>query len=683
MGSTSGVPYDPALDDQLNPYRTMPGAGSGNFGGVGAPPLTIVRLAGYTFGSDPEEVYLASDGNHYVGNGYQLIGAPLTDNTWSPSGEPPRTGGATRPERPPMSDTVWKDNGDGTETLWETQYDLDGRVISAQPVAGTTRPLAQDKTPQIDYVTRNGKTYKITTHPDGSTSTEEVLGLPAEEAPEPGTTGIQTKLPNGNIGVLMDDGNFKDTGVPWPVEDEDAPELKTFPDNSLWQWDKVAGDWVKIADAPPKDNTAKEVAAMQIAANAANNAARMAFDAAENAAQRAFQAAENEKNRAFEAKENKLGREQDWAIEQGRREQEHKDRQLAAAEAFATYVNSVDPTALPAFLAAGGGKLGGGSLVNAANEGASAITDKALLPAARQLGIAREDFVAAVSPEAQAAASAAASRGSDPLSRSGLGYRSPRQGLGGGMGQTGSIVRTPNNAGGDPLQRKPRDFSEWKFPMFAEGGMTRAPMFMVGDSIGPNPWGQANPEMIQNPTGAPIRVTPIPRFAYGTELASLGPVGRAPGVRITAPTNTWDRPKQRSWDRPHSGRSIDYGDDDRSSQIPPPPPAPSPPAPDPAPPSSTVPVTTPGTVGSGLDLGITAADRTLMDEVLALRTGINQLESPGYIYNLDFWNQLPTWQKAYALGLQAKYGIGAEDWQAEAARNRLAGMGRQGMTVRY
>lgn len=666
MGSTSGVPYDPSLDDQLSPYRNMPGAGSGNFGGGDGP-----------VADGPLEWLLGEDGWGWYYTDTLFPGRPVGSvvSTDPNQGKGGGGGGASFPERPPMSKTEWKANGDGTETLWETQFDLDGRVISAHAVPGSTRPLAQDKTPQIDYVTRNGKTYKITTHPDGSTSPpEEVLGLPAEEAPEPGTTGIQTKLPNGNIGVLMDDGNFKDTGVPWPVEDEDAPELKTFPDNSLWQWDKVAGDWVKIADAPPKDNTAKEVAAMQIAANAANNAARMAFDAAENAAQRAFQAAENEKNRAFEAKENKLGREQDWAIEQGRREQEHKDRQLAAAEAFATYVNSVDPTALPAFLAAGGGKLGGGSLVNAANEGASAITDKALLPAARQLGIAREDFVAAVSPEAQAAAEAAASRGSDPLSRSGLGYRSPRQGLGGGMGQTGSD-------GGDPLQRKPRDFSEWKFPMFAEGGMTRAPMFMVGDSIGPNPWGQANPEMIQNPTGAPIRVTPIPRFAHGTELASLGPVGRAPGVRITAPTNTWDRPKQWSWDRP--GRSIDYGDDDRSSQIPPPPPAPSPPAPDPAPPPPTVPVTTPGTVGSGLDLGITAADRALMDEVLALRTGINQLESPGYIYNLDFWNQLPTWQKAYALGLQAKYGIGAEDWQAEAARNRLAGMGRQGMTVRY
>ena len=53
---------------------------------------------------------------------------------------------------------------------------------------------------------------------------------------------------------------------------------------------------------------------------------------------------------------------------------------------------------------------------------------------------------------------------------------------------------------------------------FAGGGYTTAPMFMAGDSPARNPAaGGARPEIIENPTGAPIRVRPNPKTvaAYG------------------------------------------------------------------------------------------------------------------------------------------------------------------------
>lgn len=84
-----------------------------------------------------------------------------------------------------------------------------------------------------------------------------------------------------------------------------------------------------------------------------------------------------------------------------------------------------------------------------------------------------------------------------------------------------------------------------------------------------------------------------------------------------------------------------------------------------------------------MDLGITPQDQVLMDEVRSIRENVPQLGDPDYIYRLDFWNQLPTWKKAYLLGLQAKLGIGAEDWEAEAERNRLGGLTRAGISTRY
>lgn len=67
----------------------------------------------------------------------------------------------------------------------------------------------------------------------------------------------------------------------------------------------------------------------------------------------------------------------------------------------------------------------------------------------------------------------------------------------------------------------------------ASGGLTRAPQMMVGDAPGPNPFHGARPEMVINPTHAPLAVVPtqamggMMHFAQGTPRYATGTVGGA------------------------------------------------------------------------------------------------------------------------------------------------------------
>lgn len=117
------------------------------------------------------------------------------------------------------------------------------------------------------------------------------------------------------------------------------------------------------------------------------NAAQRAFTGNENATERASRLAESAADRAFRASESGVDRAlraSEFASAFGL--QQHQERRavqqdaLAAAEQYARQISLTDPAALPAFLAAGGGNVG-----NAIASGATALSENALLPAARTL----------------------------------------------------------------------------------------------------------------------------------------------------------------------------------------------------------------------------------------------------------------------------------------------------------
>lgn len=116
------------------------------------------------------------------------------------------------------------------------------------------------------------------------------------------------------------------------------------------------------------------------------------FTAGENDEGRRFSAAESALNRALNAGQfastlqSNRQRDEYTADEsyQNRIRQYGQD-QIAGARTVAELTNSVDPTALPAFY-----RAGGGNIMNAIQAGASAVSDRAVLPAAQALRGTRE-----------------------------------------------------------------------------------------------------------------------------------------------------------------------------------------------------------------------------------------------------------------------------------------------------
>lgn len=93
----------------------------------------------------------------------------------------------------------------------------------------------------------------------------------------------------------------------------------------------------------------------------------------------------------------------------------------------------------------------------------------------------------------------------------------------------------------------PAELAELTAPAMASGGYTTAPVFMTGDARGVNPAaGGAKPEMVYNPTRAPIMVanheqtrTMMPRFANGTG-GDLWWKGMNTGLTGVPPPPTWE-----------------------------------------------------------------------------------------------------------------------------------------------
>lgn len=728
---------DPFTDEEYiipgDPTKNVPSTGGGG-STWDIPNWRRGDKVGQTLSGLP--VYIWTDTNSIDGTTMFALDdqTPVPESAIQPIGgqtSPPRTVGGYSAPAPRLDD--YDKPFQGSDGNWYTyRYPAGGGTPELVNLQGP--PAGQESNwmePVLEK--RNGQTGVLNVRKDGRSATwVPVAGAPIEPQMSTRDPRWQTELPNGNLGIWDNQlGDFYDTGLPAP---SGTPDTKTFPDGSLHQYDKVAKAWVEIAPAPPKDNTAKEIAMAQIAANQANNNARMAFDAAENAAHRKFQGEQAALQRKFEAEESEKGRRLTWELEQGRMRETHEDRRLRAAESFAQFVNSVDPAALPAFLAAGGGNLGGGNLVASVKAGANAITENALMPAARMLGTARKEFTPAPYPGATPAPPSAAAPPGEALG-------------GGGGGVLGGGGRLPT----DPLagQRLPtvnpitgKRFAPGSAYWFrgAEGGVTRARQLMVGDAPGGNPFGGgARPEIINNRTGAPLEIIPsqelgqgggltmsgspfaqllqrLPRFHLGTQShqhAGSGPLGRHPGPGVSSTTVGRDG-KTYTWDGVSGGWTAE------AESEPAPTSAPAPtttqrvthlsprfrglattttatraPTATPAPPPTTTPPATGGGTAPApggytgeykdpvTGQGPTAEERGLMDDVRDIRSRVPQLEDADYIYRLDYFNQLPTFQKSYLLGLQAKHGIAAEDWEAEALRNRLSGRDRLGVSTRY
>lgn len=109
----------------------------------------------------------------------------------------------------------------------------------------------------------------------------------------------------------------------------------------------------------------------------------------------------------------------------------------------------------------------------------------------------------------------------------------------GQVGQASNMELNPNTfiTGQQQAPKKSNPTQMTFIPQFAGGtdhGYTTASQFMTGDSTGSNPWsGGAKPEMIENPTGAPIRVKNTRQTALDFGVQPQGMVGGQPMVKGT------------------------------------------------------------------------------------------------------------------------------------------------------
>lgn len=651
---------------------TEPGAGQAEglpTTGIGATGNGATQIA-WTYGQD-------GWGNYYVNDAGDPIGAKLPNDPMNP---PPKdaAGGS--------SAVTWGPAQIDPTTGHSIQVGSNGEIRDLGPAAKT-------KTLRDSYVGADGKLHGLYEMPDGSTVDEIITGA-SPVPPNTRTTTIQnadgtTSIVNLDTGAIIKTvgtpvlGTITIDGITYPKLPDGTPDLT-----------KPLGG----------TSTSGENAANR-AANAAEGAANRGASAAENAANREFQSKEAAAARAFTAQENALGRQLDaaqfaatYGLDKVKFLAEVDKNRAEAAKQFADIVSSTDPSALPAYLAAGGG-----SLSNAVATGQNMITDAALLPAARTLGLARQ--AAPVLPEFDASKWGLGAGAGSATGTPGTGQPPPTSGRRGrGLGETDAKAASgaPGNLTGgmggqiipDALKRNLRGFT----PAMAFGGGTTARQFIAGDTQRP---GIPNPEMIQihNPgpettaSVRPLGMNPMmdrPRFAFGTDYLSslLGTFGSG-GSRGTATSPLAPPPPP-----PPPAATPSYT---------PPPPVfsnvarPIPPkvsptgAVAPPPPPGGFTSASGGVAGAlgaqGYGLGgytPTPEERKLMDETYGIRTGVAlPWNDPRYFNNVEFQNADPVMQQLMMKGLQSRLGVPIESLWAESRKNALQGMGRQAVGIGY
>ena len=633
------------------------GEGGGVGGGVTTTPTAEAPYDYvYTYGPDGWGYYPVDfDG--------VVIGARVADKPSSSGSGPTR------------ADTQTVQNADGTTSIVDMQT---GQIISTIGTPQEPQPR------QSEVVTVNGTAYEVTYNPDGTIKeTKPVAGLPSQTQNR--STSIIVK--NGNQ-VLIDTQTgevIQDFG---PVDADGVPDLKQFPDGSMRQYDKVTKTWTVIADAPPKDRTALEAAAMQIAANKA-----------ENAANRSFNAAENQKNREFQGAQSALDRELSLAVENARGKAEHEKTQVEAQKGLAEAVNSVDPTQYMAYLLAGGGTVGGGSLQASNAAGASAISDAALYPAARLLQQARSQYTPITMPGVGAPKGGVQQGGR----KSRLGGRQARHGeeSRGGIGQAAQGIGAQLMG----IGQQQRQVGDEEIPVIPAargfmGTVTSPTMFLAGEG--------GSPERVNiTPTSGSLSsylsgsTSPYLQSAR-SYLSGLQPTSTATGGGTTSPSGTSSLPlppvaststggavrPSTTVGAPSGGVQSPAATNLPAAQTVPSRPPVVAPGSSPAPQGGTTPFIG-GVFGQGAGLNITPADRAAMDEILKLRQGVKLPFAENYTSNLDFFNQIPDLQAAMYAGLQAKTGVGAANWRQQALRDLMAlgggerGIERGGISTAY
>lgn len=244
---------------------------------------------------------------------------------------------------------------------------------------------------------------------------------------------------------------------------------------------------------------------------------------------------------------------------------------LAAARQFADVVSSVDPAALPAFYAAGGGNI-----MNSLNTGATALSDNAIRPGAEALDTSKQinqqlvDLrpynVPISSLESLMAGFAPYLRAPDMPTSNGLapgfvhnGYPggwNPGAAAGGGggggggggqnyAGQYGAGTWSSGNANTGFVGSVDAGGNLVATPMAAQGGMFQNAV-IVGDS--PSGGRGENPELVQS--SGPIQVTPLDRMPNnGRDLFSVLPAA-AEGGLYGGWLHGGKAPNLQDWDQP-------------------------------------------------------------------------------------------------------------------------------------
>jgi len=238
----------------------------------------------------------------------------------------------------------------------------------------------------------------------------------------------------------------------------------------------------------------------------------------------------------------------------------------------------------------------------------------------------------------------------------------------------------------------------------AEGGPVNDPMMMVGDARGPNPRaGGARPELVVNPTRAPLDIIPseaashmvvnpdtgqpmppgmmiqpgqraaIRRYADGT-TAELQRLGIDPSYYLStvAPEPApafYTRPRRTPTAAPTSAAPA---------------PAASP-APVPPPAFQGGPVWQPPATAGSSPTGVNPGPLPPAGALAQIRNLRQGVPVPDFYSYMDVRNRLipPTERGRIFASLQSKYGVPAEDWQAEEERYRLPGQGRGAGTMGY
>jgi hypothetical protein len=225
----------------------------------------------------------------------------------------------------------------------------------------------------------------------------------------------------------------------------------------------------------------------------------------------------------------------------------------------------------------------------------------------------------------------------------------------------------------------------------AQGGLTNARQMMVGDAQHPDPFaGGARPEIIQNPTGAPISVIPSPQtqsMATGGLSGLTMPMGGPPRPMDAMQYRQQYRPRPAPVQMPRfaygtSAPRAPRWNAGRPGSTPSGPSGPvttMPTTPTPIPPSGSVPPPTtttpaPGNTSTGIGglTGITP-QQSYLDQVAAYRANAQGPDVLPLLYDVGWEQFSPMYRDVGLMKVQGQKGIPVSESQFNQRKYALAG----------